>query len=188
MIETAKKCKNFSIKEDDFKTFNLNSKFDTAISLFHVVSYLTTNVEIELSFKNVFNHLNTKGLFIFDFWYAPAVLTEKPSVRVKTFSNEKYKITRIATPENYPNLNKVVVNYDFFIENKKTGKFVKFTEKHPMRYFSLPEIELFANKSGFKIISSEEWLSGKIPSFNTWGVCVVLQKKWITIFLSMSRL
>ena len=97
MIETAKKCKNFSIKEDDFKTFNLNSKFDTAISLFHVVSYLTTNVEIELSFKNVFNHLNTKGLFIFDFWYAPAVLTEKPSVRVKTFSNEKYKITRIAT-------------------------------------------------------------------------------------------
>ena len=45
-----------------------------------------------------------------------------------------------------------------------------------MRYFSLPEIELFANKSGFKIISSEEWLSGKIPSFNTWGVCWFFRK------------
>ena len=37
------------------------------LSLFHVVSYLTTDKKINSLFKNVYKHLKTNGLFIFDF-------------------------------------------------------------------------------------------------------------------------
>ena len=53
----------------------------------------------------------------------------------------------------------------------------KFKELHPMRYFFLPEMELFASKTGFEILSAEEWLTGESPSDNTWGTCIILQKK-----------
>ena len=51
-----------------------------------------------------------------------------------------------------------------------------FKEKHPMRHFSIPEIEFFASMSGFKLLQCEEWVTRKTPSDNTWGVCFVLEK------------
>jgi hypothetical protein len=50
------------------------------------------------------------------------------------------------------------------------------TETHPMRHFSLPEIDLLASMCGFECISAEEFLSGKTAGEDTWGVCVTLKK------------
>ncbi len=176
MVENANVFSGFSIIEGDIRSFKLKKKFDCAISLFHVMSYLNTNEDIIEVFENISTHLKKNGLFIFDYWYAPAVLNIRPTIKVKTLSNEDYIITRIAKPEILENLNMVIVNYDFLVENKKKNKLTKFSEKHPMRYFSLPEIENFANNAGFSILKSEQWLSGGRPSFNTWGVCTVLKK------------
>src|SRR4051812_47469527 len=50
---------------DDITTFNIDKKFDAAVSLFHVISYLTKNEEILSCLKRVAQHLNKDGLFIF---------------------------------------------------------------------------------------------------------------------------
>jgi hypothetical protein len=46
-----------------------------------------------------------------------------------------------------------------------------------MRHFSLPELDLLAEASGFERISAEEWLTRDPPSEAIWGVCLVLRKQ-----------
>jgi hypothetical protein len=45
-----------------------------------------------------------------------------------------------------------------------------------MRHFSLSELEILAAKHGFNCLQTEEFLTSKKVSENTWGVCMVLRK------------
>jgi 2-polyprenyl-3-methyl-5-hydroxy-6-metoxy-1,4-benzoquinol methylase len=91
---------------------NLEQKFDVIVSLFHVLSYQNSNDDVIKFFEIVKKHLNIGGIFIFDFWYGPAVLTDLPTVRVKRLENESIKVTRIAEPVLHAQSNIVDVNYD----------------------------------------------------------------------------
>lgn len=176
MVDKAK-LHGFPCEQADITNFELDRKFDTVISLFHVISYITENTSLEKVFRNASKNLNLKGLFIFDVWYSPAVYNLKPEVRIKRIENEEIKITRIAEPLIHYNKNIIDVNYEVLIENKidNTTKWIK--EMHPMRHFSLPEISYFAEVAGFEVIATEEWMTRKEPSEKTWGVCFVLRKK-----------
>ena len=176
MVKAAKTCEGFSVIEGDIKNLSLSKYYDCVISIFHVMSYQIFNNDVEKVLNNAYRHLNKGGLFIFDFWYGPAVLNIKPSTRIKTLSDDEFDITRIANPICNSIANRVDVNYDFFVEDKVNQNFSKFKELHPMRYFFLPEMELFSSNSGFEILSAEEWLTGEVPSNDTWGVCLVLKK------------
>jgi len=45
-----------------------------------------------------------------------------------------------------------------------------------MRYFSMPEIDMLAAWSGFERVAAEEFLTGKTPGDDTWGVCLILRR------------
>ena len=83
IMANKKKIDGFLSYEADISNFNLNKKFDSAISLFHVINYLTDNQSIINCFNLVNNHLNTNGIFLFDIWYSPAVYAQKPQTRIK---------------------------------------------------------------------------------------------------------
>ncbi len=161
----------------DCSDFNLGKKFDVVISLFHVISYVTENDNLTKTFQNVYNHLKPGGIFLFDVWYSPAVYNLKPETRIKRIEDKELNITRIAEPVLHFNKNIVDVNYEVIIEEKQYGKITRITETHPMRHFSLPEIKLLSSFTGFEIVETEEWMTGKEPSENTWGVCFILRKK-----------
>jgi SAM-dependent methyltransferase len=159
----------------DIRHIRLGRKFDVVISLFHVISYQTTNDDVTAAFKTAKAHLNPGGIFIFDVWYGPAVLTDRPVVRIKRMADDEIEVTRLAEPAMRPDENLVEVNYHVFIRNKATEAVKELREKHAMRYFFRPEIELFAAQTGFKVVDAEEWLSGKAPGEDTWGVCFVMK-------------
>ena len=176
LLAEHKSINGFKPLVADITNFDIFQKFDVAISLFHVISYLNTN-EALISFFNAVNkHLNGNGVFIFDVWYSPAVYAQKPETRIKRMEDDAVKITRIAEPEIHENENVVDVNYEINIQAKSTGFTEVYREKHPMRHFSIPEIELLANATNFKLIKAEEFLTAKQPGEDTWGVCFVLQK------------
>jgi hypothetical protein len=127
-------------------------------------------------FTNAAAHCKLGGLFIFDFWYTPAVYTEGPSVRIKRVSDEKMEVTRLAEPVIYSNENRVDVNYTLFARDLSSGLIQTTKEVHSMRHFSLPEIDILATVSGFERIHAEAFLVGGAPSEETWGVCVTLKK------------
>lgn len=66
----------------DIRSVRLKRSFDTLISMFHVTSYQTTNADLEAAILTAKLHLNPGGVFIFDCWYGPAVLTIRPSPRL----------------------------------------------------------------------------------------------------------
>jgi len=177
MIIEAKKHLN---QEEDLicskaSEFKFNKKFDIIISLFHVMSYQTSNDEIEKVFSNVREHLNNGGLFIFDFWYGPGVLTDQPTVRVKRLENDDISITRITEPFMHYNKNIVDVNFEVIIQDKKTNITNKIFETHKMRYLFLPEILFLAKKSELKIMDSYKWLDFISLSENYYYGIIILK-------------
>ena len=168
--------KNFSCQQGDITEVNLNKKYDAVFSLFHVMSYQTTNEKLQKAFENASRHLKSGGLFIFDFWYSPAVYHLVPSVQVKRVNKSGQKITRIAEPTIFQNENRIDVKYNIFAQEKKTGYIKNFQEIHSLRHFSLPELITLADINGFKCLKAEEFLTSSFPSEDTWGVCIVLKK------------
>ncbi|CAO6130683.1 SmtA SAM-dependent methyltransferases [Candidatus Pelagibacterales bacterium] len=176
MIAKAQKNKGFSCQQGDITSVNIKKDYDAVLALFHVISYQTTNKKLQMVFANAAKHLKTGGLFIFDFWFSSAVNKHVPSVRIKRFLDDKVEILRIAEPKIYNNENIVDVKFTFFVRNLKKEHIETFVEVHPMRHFSLSEFEILAAKNGFNCLQTEEFLTSKKVSENTWGVCMVLRK------------
>lgn len=175
-IANQRKSTTTQFKLADITQFELDEKFDIAISLFHVLSYVNDNQSLIHTFNTVYNHLNDNGLFIFDVWHSSAVYHLKPEKRSKHFKNEQIEVERTATPKVDTELNVVNVHFDIRIKNVSDDSITNFEEDHPMRHFSKPEIEILAHATGFKLLNSEEFLTKQAPSANTWGVCYILQK------------
>jgi SAM-dependent methyltransferase len=160
----------------DARDFRIDQTFGAVISLFHVVSYQTSNDDAIRMFETAAAHLSAGGLFVFDVWYGPAVVAQKPVVRVKRMEDEHLKVIRIAEPELFPDLNRVDVNYTVLATSKSDGTVEQFDECHPMRYFFQSEIDLLANLTGFEMVHAEEWMTCNEPSDQSWGVAFVLRK------------
>lgn len=177
MLNIAKQnvTDNLLFQNDSIGSFTGNT-YDVALALFHVISYVNSNEALLQAFKNVYKHLNPGGLFIFDAWYSPAVLTQLPEKRTKTIENETIRVTRNATPVNQWNRNVIDVIYDITVLEKETGNKYSFSETHQMRHFSSPELDLLAKTAGFEILKAEEFGTAKQPGPDTWGVCFVLRK------------
>lgn len=179
MVEEAKQknINNFTPIVGDIVHFQLNKKFDAAISMFHVISYLNENNAIISCLNSVNDHLNVGGIFIFDIWFSPAVYSQKPSTKIRRLNDNKTSIIRIAE-SNSNNLNNVVaVNFEVIINDLESNNSYTINETHHMRHFSFPELDLLAKHTGFELIKAEEFLTSNMPSENTWGVCVIFKKK-----------
>ena len=177
-LEMAKiaQSKGLFSQVGDISNFNLNRKFDCAVSLFHVVSYLNTYEQIINMFKCVYSHLEDNGIFLFDVWFTPAVYSQIPEKRVKLIENDSLRINRIATPViDYEN-NIVQVEYQIDAIDKKYCKSFSFSEIHKMRHFGVSEMKILAELGGLSLIDSEEFLTKNMLSDKTWGACFTFIK------------
>ena len=175
--ESAKKSnKNIEYICSNITELNINKKYDVVTSLFHVISYISSNEDLLKTFKNIKNHLNEGGLFIFDFWYGPGVLSDKPTTRIKRVEDKDIKCVRLTESTLYSELNCVDVNFELFINDKKTNKTEITRETHKMRYFFDKELELISDISRFKVKKKYKWLTFDDPDFDTWYAVWVLEK------------
>lgn len=163
--------------EGDIRSVRVNDakgaarKFDVVFSLFHVISYQTTNDDLIAAFETARAHLKPGGLFIFDVWYGPAVLTDPPAVRVKRLADDSTEVTRLAEPVLRAERNLVDVNYEVQIRAKGANEVETIRETHHMRYLFGPELEFLLKAAGFaEIVHSEEWMTRAAAGTNTWGV------------------
>lgn len=152
-------------------------RFDAVVSLFHVISYITETEDLAKCFRNVNAVLTPGGVFIFDFWYGPAVLKQHPEKRVRVMRNEIFHVERIATPVMNEARHVVEVTFDISSLNHKTGQEYSFRELHPMRYFFESELTELLSNAGFAQISFEQFLTGSSIGENTWGVCCIARKE-----------
>lgn len=173
MIEIAKENLSkvraeidFSV--EDIRTFQPSATYDAVISLFHVMSYQNSNEDIRAAFETARKSVAAGGIFLFDAWYGPGVLSDKPSVRVKEMEDEQNKIIRIARPVMHERKNVVDVCYEILVMNKETGVVKTIHEVHNMRYFFRPELELLLEQTGFELMDNLDCQSLGETSFDSW--------------------
>jgi SAM-dependent methyltransferase len=175
-LSKSKKISGFNPIIGDISSYEVSQRFDVAVSLFHVISYLTDNESLIACFERTHKQLNAGGIFIFDVWYSPAVYHQKPETRIKRLVNDEIEIVRLAESKIESEKNVVEVNFEVMIKDKATHTTENITEQHLMRHFSIPEIKMLAGFTGFEVLLTEEFLTESSPSESTWGVCFVLKK------------
>jgi hypothetical protein len=157
------------IMQGDATLIKSTESFDAVVSLFHVVNYQTTNDALTGIFRAARSALVADGLFVFDFWYGPAVLTDRPQVRVRRVATPDADVTRIAEPTHQINHNIVDIKFTVIAVDRRTGRTEQHAETHSMRYLFLPEIELIAAQSGFEVVETGEWLTGTSLHEHSWS-------------------
>jgi SAM-dependent methyltransferase len=175
MVDLALTNDNFSCQQGDVRELDLDKCYDAVLALFHVVSYQTSNSDMQQLFKSVVKHLKPGGLFLFDFWYTPGVYTLKPSTKVKKAYAEGLEAIRIADAVQHHNSNTVDVNYQIIAWHLDNGVVKEVNETHTLRHFSLPEIDQLADQFRFTRVFAEEFVTKYEPSSRSWAICVCLR-------------
>lgn len=159
---------NIEFSVANIQNYSSNSKYDAVISLFHVLSYQNENEDIMATFLSARKVLKKGGIFLFDTWYGPGVLSDKPTIRVKEIEEEDVKLIRIAKPDMNDKKNLVSVNYEILVVDNSTGITKVINEIHNMRYFFRPELEFLLHKSGFELIDNFDCSTLGETDFNSW--------------------
>ncbi len=168
---------NVDFSVADIRSFFPQRKYDAVISLFHVVSYQNNNQDVIANFSTAQKALNKGGIFLFDVWYGPGVLSDKPSVRVKEIEDEKNKLIRIARPVMHDKENVVDVNYEVLVIDKETSKVQIINETHNMRYFFKPEIQLMLEQAGFEMMSCLDSKTLMETDFQSWTAYFIAKRR-----------
>ena len=113
---------NIDFSVADIRQYKTSAQYDAVISLFHVMSYQNTNEDILKAFRSARAALSTGGTFLFDVWYGPGVLSDKPTLRVKEIQDDQYRLIRIARPVMHDKTSVVDVCYEILVIDKRTGE------------------------------------------------------------------
>ena len=164
-----------SFMERDVRSFDIGRKFDAVTAMFAVMSYQTQTEEILSALRSVRRPLEPGGLFLFDVWSGPGVISDPPTERVRSFMRDGIEILRTVRPVHDVSSHVVKVHYDILcIKDEKILKRVR--EVHGMRYLFPQEVADFASRTGFKVVSSEPFMKhGESLRIDDWNVMFVLR-------------
>jgi SAM-dependent methyltransferase len=162
-----------SFEQGDIRTLNLNREFDAVISLFHVMSYQTTDADFLAALTVARRHLRPGGLFLFDFWHEPAVVSEGPARRERKVELGTLCAVRRSNPIWDKPRNIVRVLYDVEIVDRASGRTETTHEEHIVRYWSCEPLATMVNSCGFEVTERGEWLTGLPPSDRAFSVYAV---------------
>lgn len=132
-----------TLLKQDIRDYNLNKKFPFIFSFCDCFNYITDLKDLEKSFKNVYNHLEDDGYFLFD------ISTEyklRNLIGEKTFTLNKEDICYIW--DNYINEDIMEMYITFFV---KEGKYYRrFDERHVQKIYKVEEVVKILKETGFK--------------------------------------
>ena len=152
----------------DIREYNSDKKYDAVISLFHVMSYQTSNDDIKKAFSSARAALSPGGLLVFDAWYGPGVLTDPPAVRIKEVEDGTNRLIRLCRPEIDDVTNTVDVNYEILVINNNDSSTKTINETHHMRYFFCPEVKEYLKQAGFEMLEVLDCNTLGKTSFDSW--------------------
>jgi SAM-dependent methyltransferase len=138
-----------TFQRGDIRNLDLGRTFDAVIAMFAVISYQTSNEDLQAALRTARRHLQPGGLFVFDAWFGPAVLTDRPADRYKVIEANGEQVIRFAHPELDVLSHMVRVHYKAL---RLRGKRVvaKADEIHSMRFLFPLEVTHYLEEAGFR--------------------------------------
>ncbi len=168
IANTKNKDPNLKLKffSDPDQNFISNKKFDVVVSLFHVTSYQAREDSVIKFFDSALRNLEKGGIFIFDYWFTPAVHFLKLEDRIKSIVVKGKPIQKLVKPT-------IISSNLFNIDISISSENHEINESHLMRSFIPEDFNKLVN---FKLIESFAWLTSEAPNSTNWTAVSVLQK------------
>ncbi len=171
MLERARaKGGDVELLLGDVREIRLGREFDAVLILFAVLGYQLANDDVVAALATARAHLRAGGLVLFDVWYGPAVLHERPGQRVRTVEQGDRRLVR--TSQGRLDLRRQLCTVDFRVQQFEGDRLVEEAdERHEMRYFFPLELELLLATAGLSLVRL-----GAFPDFErepgegTWNV------------------
>ncbi len=150
--------------------------FDAVICLFDSFCYVLENDDVEQVLTRVHAHLKPGGLFIFEFWNAPAMIQHLDPIRIARLTHGEEEIIKLSEAELDYQRQLYKVNYTLY-EINAGGHCQVCTEQHTNRYYQIQEMAYFLAKSGLQPL---KWYAGyaedETITGDTWNIVCVAQK------------
>lgn len=156
----------------DIRSIDVGKEVDAAIAMFAVLGYQLTNEDVLSTLRAARSAMRPGGVLVFDVWYGPTVLAERPSQRVSVVEDDGKKLIKASSgvlrvPEHICDVTMRVWGCD-------AGDMAETIEHHSVRFFFPMELRLFLQDAGFEL----ERL-GSFPEFDrdpdlySWNVIAV---------------
>jgi SAM-dependent methyltransferase len=156
--------------EGDVRALRLDRVFDAAIMMFAVLGYQRGNDDLLAALASVRRHLRPSGLFLFDVWYGPAVLRQRPGERVRTITRGDERIVRTTRPDLDIRAQICRVHFHVLriVGDRVAGE---AREVHAVRFFFDRELELALAAAGFRLEALRAFPDvGREADETTWTV------------------
>lgn len=138
-------------EEGDIRSWRGAGTWDAAIAMFAVLSYQVDHEEVASAIETARRHLLPEGLFVFDVWFGPGVVTDPPGERVKETQDGEHQIIRCASSTLDLVRQTVQVNYSVLDVNGQ-GRVKRVRETHRMRFYFPNELDLLLRAGGFRLV------------------------------------
>jgi len=156
--------------------FENGKQYDMVVSMFAVMGYLIENSQLAAGLETARKHLKEGGIFIFDGWFGPAVLSQRPEKRRHEYKNGQDTIVREVTPHLDPIRQTVTVHYD--VSEQRNGGIVrKIEETHTMRFMFVQEMKFALETADLRFVHCCPFLEPNCElTTGTWNVTFVSRK------------
>lgn len=162
----------------DIRGLRLPGTYDAALLMFAVLSYQTGNADVCAVLETARRHLRPGGVLVFDVWYGPAVLQQRPEERIRVIQADSGEIIRVVTPTLHTERD--VVDVRIRLWRLRDGRVEETADEvHPMRFFFLPELVHLLAGAGFDLASSTSFPKLDVPpEASTWNLgCVAIARE-----------
>lgn len=150
--EKLRRFKNVNLMKQNMIDFNINQSFDCVISICDSINYITEKNDLFRTFKNVWNHLENDGIFIFDI---NSYYKLKHIIGNNTFVEDQEDV--FYTWQNYYDENKHICEfYLTFFFSEDGENFERFDEEHKEKAYKIEEIVELLKEAGFRDINYYE--------------------------------
>lgn len=153
----------------DIINLELNRKFDLITCCLDSTNYILSELDLRNYFKNVLNHLESNGIFVFDinsYYKITNILGNN------TYTYDDEDITYMW--ENYLENDIVDMYLTFFVRHKNFYK--RFDENHRERAYSCNYIESTLKNCGFKIINKLDNYTNKTVTGSSERIVYIVTK------------
>jgi len=162
-------------EQGDIADYRAGHSFDVVTMMFAVIDLQIGDAALRAALDTVRRHLEPGGVLVFDCWYGPAVLAQRPSERVKQVAHPEGTLLRTGRGELDVSRQICTVHYDLWW--MANGAPVRHAEEHQVvRFFFPVELELLLGRAGLALRRLCDFEAPeRPPSEQSWNVWCVAQ-------------
>ena len=154
----------------------IGRQYDVALALFASLNYLTSVDDLSLGLRNIRSLLSANGIFIFDMWNGDAVVRDFSPRREKRVRENNLEVVRVSETVLNPAAQTATVDFHFTL--MRDGKMTcEFSERHPLRYYYLREMNDLLRASGMQVLKCCPFMfPDRTVEPSDWNVTYVVRK------------